>query len=71
MDNSLGLRFAASLDAIDKQTYEAALDYVSPVPLFDSGAEAAAHGLAEIDEPGEKAIKVITKLGRRLDQLPR
>lgn len=36
--------------------------YVSPVPLFASGAEAAAHGMKEIDAPGEAADQVIDKL---------
>lgn len=40
--------------------------YVSPVPLFASGAEAAAHGMADIDAPGPAARAAIAKLaGRR------
>jgi len=37
-------------------------DYVSPVPLFASGAEAAAHGMRDIDAPGPRARRAITKL---------
>lgn len=51
---------------IDPSTY----DYVSPVPLFASGAEAAEHGLAEVDQPGEAADKVIRKLTRQRSRRP-
>lgn len=40
-------------------------DYVSPVPLFASGAEAAAHGLSGIDNPDRRAREAIAKLERR------
>lgn len=40
--------------------------YVSPVPLFASGEEAALHGLAGVDEPDERALAMIAKLERRL-----
>jgi hypothetical protein len=45
-----------------------AYDYVSPVPLFSSGAEAAAHGLSGINNPDARARaaikKLMTKFGR-------
>lgn len=41
----------------------AVIDYVSPVPLFSSGAEAAAHGMRDIDEPGEAAQAKVEQLG--------
>ena len=65
MPNSLGLRMALIAGAIDEATYRAALDYVSPVPLFESGAEAAAHGIAEISEPSDEAVRVVAKIYRR------
>lgn len=40
--------------------------YVSPVPLFGSGAEAAAHGLMDIENPSPAAQAAITKLEGRL-----
>lgn len=40
-------------------------DYQSPVPLFASGAEAAAHGTAEIEAPGIAAQRVVTKIVRQ------
>jgi hypothetical protein len=40
--------------------------YESPVPVFSSGAEAAEHGMAEIEEPSEKAKRVVSRLSRKL-----
>lgn len=37
----------------------------SGVPVFESGAAAAAHGLADIEDPGDQALHVIDKLARR------
>lgn len=39
-------------------------DYASPVPLFGSGAEAAAHGLRDIERPGADARAAIGKITR-------
>jgi hypothetical protein len=41
---------------------EALLDYSTDVPLFGSGTEAAAHGLADIDAPGEAAARQMSRL---------
>jgi hypothetical protein len=65
MVNSLGLRMALIAGAIDEDTYRAAIDYVSPVPLFESGAEAAAHGIAEIEQPSDKAQRTVEKIARK------
>lgn len=40
-------------------------EYTTQVPLFASGAEAAAHGTAEIETPGAEARAVIGKLVRK------
>jgi hypothetical protein len=45
-----------------------AYDYESPVPLFASGQEACDHGLSGIDEPDERARRVVAKLERKLGQ---
>lgn len=39
-------------------------DYATTVPLFESGADAAAHGMEKISEPGEDARAVIGKIIR-------
>lgn len=53
--------FAVRLHGVDPSAF----DYESPVPLFASGAEAAAHGLADVAEPSEAARHAIGKLERR------
>lgn len=67
MDASLALRFAA-IFGVPAETLEAIYDYVSPVPLWPSGAAAAAHGLAAIDAPPADAERLIDKLTRRRDE---
>lgn len=42
--------------------------YESPLPVFGSGAEAAAHGLAEIAQPAERARRTIDRLSRTVDR---
>lgn len=53
--------FAARLNPLAPETF----DYVSPVPLFSSGAEAAEHGMSGIIEPDVRARKAIKKLSER------
>lgn len=50
-------------------TFEAAVDYRSPVPLFGFGGEAADHGQAEVDCPGTDAVQAIDKISRRRSDL--
>ena len=56
---------AASLDRMAPDAVEATLDYESPVPVFDSGAEAAEHGLKALHEPSQVAQQIILKVERR------
>lgn len=48
-----------------QRVHPATYDYESPVPLFGSGAEAAAHGLAGVENPSEEAKAAILKLLRK------
>ncbi len=57
-DHLLALR----LNRVDSATF----DYVSPVPLFRSGREAAAHGLSGINNPDRRARRAIAKLEKEL-----
>lgn len=41
------------------------MDYTTSVPLFATGAEAAEHGMAEVDGPGREALKAIDKIRRK------
>lgn len=65
MDNSLGLRMAAVMGRITPEEFDKTLDYVSPVPLFETGQQAAEHGRAAIDAPDPKARKAIATLTRK------
>jgi hypothetical protein len=63
-DELLALRVGVSAGEITVATADAIRDYVSPVPLFGSGAEAAAHGLREIHRPGVAACTAMDKITR-------
>jgi len=63
VDNLLGLRIVQRW--MSPADVEATYGYESPVPLFDSGAQAAEHGLAEVDNPGSRALRMIRKITRR------
>jgi hypothetical protein len=65
MEESLGLRLLAAVLRLEPDELDAILDYTTDVPLFSSGAEAAAHGRAAIESPPPEAVKMIGKLGRR------
>ena len=58
MNDNLAVRL--SPEDIDPAVFE----YVSPVPLFTSGAEAAEHGKRDISRPGSAAIAKMGKLRR-------
>lgn len=58
-ENLLGLRMTRN--PID----EAVWAYESPIPLFASGQEACDHGKKQIDEPGDKALGLITQISRK------
>lgn len=45
-----------------------ALEYTTDVPLFASGAEAARHGLRDIDRPGDRAMSTMDKIQRLRDR---
>lgn len=66
MDESLALRLACASGRIEGDDLDAVLDYESPVPLFASGAEAATHGLSELEAPGPDAVRTIRRLDRKL-----
>lgn len=51
---------ALRFNAVDPSAF----DYESPIPLFGSGREAAAHGLSGINDPDERARAIIDKLSR-------
>jgi hypothetical protein len=61
-EDTLALRIARSIDPdVDIQ---ACIDHATDVPLFASGAEAAAHGMREIETPGPDARDAVSKIAR-------
>lgn len=62
MTQNLGLRIAVSMGKLTPEEYDAVVDYESPVPLFESGAAAAEHGLRDLFSPSEKAQRVIDRV---------
>lgn len=63
-ENLFALRFALIRKDITPETHQAAHEYVSPVPLFASGAEACEHGMSGVDAPDGDARDAIRKLER-------
>lgn len=68
-DELLALRLAIAQCTMTVEAVEAVRDYVSPVPLFASGAEAAEHGMAHIEQPTAKARTAIAKIARTRNNL--
>lgn len=68
-EDLLALRLAVLDGSIDGTTYRTVVDYVSPVPLFPSGSDAAAHGEAGIHAPAEQARRLIDKITRARNDL--
>lgn len=63
MNDSLGLRLAQAMGMVEDP--EPFFRYETSTPLFKTGAEAARHGLAEVEDPGDPARATIDKLERR------
>ncbi|MFF5019429.1 DUF6283 family protein [Streptomyces sp. NPDC001165] len=68
-DHLMALRIATLTGEITVEAAEAVRDYVSPVPLFASGAEAAAHGRSGVEHPDPDAVLAIRKIERRRTDL--
>lgn len=64
-DQLLALRLAGARRDLPPEVVQAAMTYVSPVPLFDSGAAAARHGVRDLTAPGQRASAVIDAIVRR------
>jgi hypothetical protein len=61
---------AVRLGIADGRLDPAILDYAPVVPLFGSGAEAADHGLRDVEAPGAEARRAIDKIERRRGMSP-
>ncbi|MGW5315486.1 DUF6283 family protein [Nocardia thailandica] len=60
----LAVRLVLVCGQMSTSTFETVESYVSPQPLFGSGAEAADHGQRDITDPGAAARRAISKLAR-------
>jgi len=67
MDNSIGLRLSFVADNLTEEQYREALYYQPQVPIFESGKEARDHGVRDIETPSPRAIRVVQKLGKKLE----
>lgn len=65
MGENLGVRVASAVGILTLDIVELLLDYSTPVELFKSGAEAAAHGRRDIKNPSEKACATVAKIEKR------
>ncbi|AMQ67016.1 hypothetical protein SEA_BIPPER_81 [Mycobacterium phage Bipper] len=60
-DQLIALRLAVARGRLPGEVF----DYTTDVPLFESGAAAAAHGVAGIDNPDARAVNAIEKVAAR------
>lgn len=65
VDHLLSLRIAVADGSLTVDDMQATADYVCPVELWGSGAEAAEHGKADVGWPDREAREVIAKVTRR------
>jgi hypothetical protein len=66
MSENLGLRLAYYGGWMEPEEIARTLDYVSPIPLFGSGQEAADHGMRDIDNPDVRARRAAERLTNKL-----
>lgn len=60
MEESIGLRLGVSMGHVED--WGAFVDYETDVEIFGSGAEAAEHGMREIENPSPEGRRAIDKL---------
>ncbi len=65
MDESIALRMAVAMGELSVEAARATARYTTDVPLWPTGAEAARHGLRDVEEPDAKAQRAIERLERR------
>lgn len=63
MTENLAVRLAAHRGEVD---LDEVTEYISPVPLFASGAEAAEHGRRDIEAPSDRAMDKAAKLEKAI-----
>jgi len=68
MNHSIGLRVSVQVGLTPVEDVDAILEYTTDVPLWASGAEAAAHGLAEVENPSAEAVALVARLTRKQER---
>jgi hypothetical protein len=64
MEETLAMRLP--FHGLSEEELDKTYDYVSPVPLFASGAEAALHGMRDDAEPDERSRRMNARLRNKL-----
>lgn len=62
MEHSLAIRVGYSDGRLDSKTFDAIVGYQTSTEVFGSGAEAAQHGIARINNPDAAAKRVMAKM---------
>jgi hypothetical protein len=62
MTQNLGLRIGMAFGHVASEDVDAFMEYETATPLFGSGQEAADHGKRDLDNPSERASRVINKV---------
>lgn len=62
MTQSLGLRIGVAFGHIDPEDVDEFMEYDTSTPLFESGQEAAEHGKRDLNDPSERASRIIAKV---------
>lgn len=68
-DDLLALRIAYATGSMSVRELIATTSYTTSVPLFKSGAEAAAHGMRDIEAPTDAAVRASAKISKRRTDL--
>jgi Family of unknown function (DUF6283) len=65
VDELMALRLAQAFGSMDASELEATMNYSTSVPVFGSGADAAAHGMRDSLNPSAKAARAMDKIKHR------
>lgn len=64
MDNNMAVRVSHAMGHLDAADF---VDYETDVPVFESGSEAAEHGMADITAPSPEAMATMAKIRKVQD----
>lgn len=70
-DHLLALRMAAHWRTMTRRAIQETRDYVSPVPLWDCGRDAACHGVVSLRHPSRWARHLIRRIMAKRAKTPK